>query len=109
MDSLDEILKLEPVNIQHDKFVIVQKLTQEQRELLKSLQHNQAWKLYRRILIQARDGYQYGVNAEFDPYKLMKYSGFVGGLGFALNQLVNLGEPNKANTLSAERKADPKV
>jgi hypothetical protein len=78
------------VNMQYNddgQFKMIVNLKQEHYELLKLLFESDAWKLYRKLLIQAKEGYFHLALSLDDPNKVLKNMGTAAGVNFAVNQL----------------------
>lgn len=61
--------------------------SKEQHEILKMLDSSPAWKLYRLMLIQAKEAKLRSILGSNDPNQVMKTIGEVAGLNFTINQL----------------------
>lgn len=87
------------------------RLTPDQQETLKALESSGAWKLYRKILLQAKDGYFQSALPMKDPNEILKTIGIVAGINFAVNQLAFLvAQYNKqAKTVEGETKNHPQA
>ena len=83
-------------------------LTPHHFESLKMLANQDAWKLYRKLLIQAKEGYFLSVLTKNEAIPMAKTAGMVSGINFAINQLpVLIGmyeAQQKKKIAEAERK-----
>lgn len=70
-----------------DQSSVVDKLTAEDYEMLRTLNGSQYWKHYRGILLKAKEAYFNSVLPMKDPNEMMKHIGIVAGINFAINQL----------------------
>jgi hypothetical protein len=78
-------------------------LTPEHYETLKALKDQPSWKLYRALLIKAKEGYFHSVLPMNESIPMAKTIGMVAGLNFAINQLpvlIGLYEQQKAKKLA---------
>ena len=92
--------------------VTITQLGPEQYEMLKMLHESAAWKLYRTLLIQAKEGYFHSALPMKDPNEVMKTIGMVAGINLAVNQLGVLMaqfEQQKAKSVDRETKNDPQA
>jgi hypothetical protein len=87
-------------------------LGDEQYEILKMLSESPAWRLYRQLLIQAKEGYFHQALAMNDPHQVMKTMGTVAGINLAVNQLAVLMAQYKqkqARAVDRATKNDPQT
>lgn len=84
-------------------------LTPEMFEMLKALKEMPHWKLYRKVLIAAKEGYFQAVLPQKEAIPMAKTIGMVSGINFAINQLPVLigGYEAKRKKMLAEKKIEP--
>lgn len=82
-----ETQEMRVVRNENGDIVTVAQLSDEQMEILKVLFESQGWKLYRQLLIQAKNGYFDAALPMKDPNEILKTMGTVAGINLAVNQL----------------------
>lgn len=61
--------------------------TPDEMALLKTLLDNPAWAIYRKILLQVKEGYFHSTLGMIETNKIVKNIGIVTGINYAVNQL----------------------
>jgi hypothetical protein len=79
-------------------------LTQEEMEMLKTLEASPYWKFYQRLLMKSKDAYFNSILPMTDPNQVLKHVGIVAGINFAINSLqVLCMENDKQRQLLVEK------
>lgn len=92
--------------------IVTQGVKEEMVEELRSLLGSRQWRVYRALLLQAKEGYLSAMMAENDTNKMLKLAGQYAGVNFAINQLVHLvrqHDKQQAKRVTAESKKQPQT